>query len=158
MTENTEFDRRTVMKGLGAAALGGLALSASAGSAAAASGSMPGDLKIVTPPYVSDNNIDNKPSYNLNFGARFKDENAPYSRYTAYGFFKLFNWKGVAEEAFGPFVLSGPSVKTINESFSMRDLREGWYRGVFTLLIIDSENGGEIAYVDTAYNNFRFEK
>lgn len=158
MNGRIDFDRRDVMKGLGVAALGGLALSGSAGSAAAASGTMPSDLTIVTPPYVSTNNIDNKPSYNLNFGARFKDENAPYGRYVAYGFFKLFNWKGVAEEAFGPFLLNGPSVKTLNESYSLRNLQNGWYRGVFTLLVVDLENDGAIAYVDTAYKNFQFQK
>jgi hypothetical protein len=150
MEPNTNLDRRTVMKGIGATALLGAGL---AGTASASS--TPSDLKILSH-FVSDNNVDNNPSYRVDYGARLKDESAPYSEYTVYGVAKLHNWQGSVEEIKieGPFELSNPAVKTITGRIGMRGKPNRWYRATFTLLVIDSS--GQVAFGDTVIENFKY--
>ena len=158
MQEDIDNNRRNVMKGLGAAALGGLALSAASGSAAAAVETQPSDLKITRAPYVDTSNIDNKPSYNLAFGFKIKDENAPFNQYTAYGFFKLYSWGGYTREIpIGPIVLSNAAHKTVVERLSLKNFPERWYRATATLLVVDN-NTGEIAYLGQDLESFKLEK
>jgi hypothetical protein len=159
MTQDTpDVDRRNVMKGLGAAALGGLALAATSGGAAASVGTKPADLKIQWAPFVDTSNIDNKPSYNLAFGFKLKDESASYDQYTAYGFFKLYSWGGYEREIpVGPIVLDSPASKQIIERLSLRDFPERWYRATATLLVVDNDSG-EIAYLGQDLETFKFEK
>lgn len=152
MKDNTNLNRRTVVKGIGATALLGAGLAGTA----SASASTPSDLKILSGPFVDKSNIDNAPKYFLTYGARLKDETAPYSEYTAYGVFKLHNWQDSVEELeiVGPFELSNPAVKTINNDISLRGKPNRWYRATFTLLVVDSD--GQVAFGDTAITNFKY--
>jgi hypothetical protein len=151
MKEDIDFDRRDVMKGIGVAALGGLALSGTA------SASKPSDLKIQWAPFVDTSNIDNKPSYKLAFGFKIKDENAPFVPYVGYGIFKLFHWSGDETITVGPIVLDDPASKQVVERLSLRDKREGWYRATATLMVFNPETL-DLEYAETALENFKFEK
>jgi hypothetical protein len=153
MEEDSPLNRRTVVKGIGAAALLGTGLAGTASTAAAT----PGDLKIQSGPYVDKSNIDNAPKYFLTYGAKLKDESAPYGEYTAYGVFKLHNWQDSVEELeiVGPIELGSPASETVNNDVVLRGKPNRWYRATFTLLVTDS--AGEVAFGDTAITNFKYD-
>jgi hypothetical protein len=153
MEEESHISRRTVVKGIGAAALVGAGL---AGSASTAVASTPSDLKIERV-YASDEFANRNPQYRVNYGADLKDETAPYSEYTAYGVAKLHNWQDSVEEIdlVGPVVLDSPAGKDIRGRFNMRGKPNRWYRATFTLIVTDSS--GQVAFGDTAITNFKYE-